>query len=667
MNLFERFAEHEPDGRTHPLKSAVSHVVAFMSVPSDNPSLLREQYRAFARQLPMMYFILMTSTWAVAATHMAVAPLWLTTALPALFTVVSLARVRHWWSSRNIEPTPEAALHALRRTNRLAFVIAAVFTGWSYMLFPYGDAYAQSHLAFYMSITVISCIFCLMFLRSAAVTVTAIVNGTFIPFYALTGQPTFVAIAVNIALVSVGMLVILMVNYRNFAEMVNAQVRTEALSNENLRLANLDSLTGLPNRRAFFSHLQGVFAQARNDGTSLAVGILDLDGFKPVNDVYGHSAGDKLLVQVGARLSDLNAGSGTHFFRLGGDEFAFVTTDATEGSAVMALGKDICHTLQKPFALPAATVQISASVGAAIHPDAATSPETLFDHADYALYHGKRTRRGTCTLFSNALDAQIRREALIEQVLRQADLEQELAVVFQPIVDRSNGRTVGFEALARWESPVLGCVSPGQFVPIAERAGFVGSLTRILLRKAVATAETWPAGTRLSFNLSAHDLNTEESVLAIAAILGNSAFGSLRIDFEITETAFAHDFEQVRKSVEALRMMGCGISLDDFGTGYSSLTRLHALPLTKIKIDRSFVKDLHKNPASYKIVKSLLALSRDMHLDCVIEGVETQEEMDALAALGAVLIQGYFYSPPVAGHELGSYLDAAGAATPQRR
>ncbi len=646
------------------MKSAVSRVTAFMSVPSGNPSLLKEQYRAFARQLPMMYFILMTSTWAVAATHMATAPLWLTIGLPLLFTAASLARILHWWRSRNVEPTAEAALRALRRTNRLAFIIAAVFTGWSYMLFPYGDAYAQSHLAFYMSITVISCIFCLMFLRSAAVTVTAIVNGTFIPFYALTGQPTFIAIAVNIALVSVGMLVILMVNYRNFAEMVDAQTRTEALSNENLRLANLDSLTGLPNRRAFFAHLQSVWTAADTTRSRVAVGVLDLDGFKPVNDIYGHSTGDKLLIEVGGRLANLGT-DGTRFFRLGGDEFAFVTTDLCETDVLVSFGADICRALQEPFALPAATVQISASVGAAVHPDSASSPEMLFDHADYALYHGKRTRRGTCTLFSNAMDAQIRREALIEQVLKQTDMDEELTVVFQPIVDSSSGRTIGFEALARWESPVLGRVPPGEFVPVAERGGFVGRLTRTLLRKAVTAAERWPAGMRLSFNLSAHDLNTEESVLAIAAILGRSSFDSHRIDFEITETAFAHDFEQVRKSVEALRVMGCGISLDDFGTGYSSLTRLHALPLTKIKIDRSFVKDLHKNPASYKIVKSLLALSRDMHLDCVIEGVETQEEMDALAALGAVLIQGYFYSPPVAGHELGDYLDAAGTATPQ--
>lgn len=637
----------------------MSRTITFMSVPSDNPALLKEQYRAFARQMPMMYFILMTSTWAVAATHMATAPLWLTIGLPSLFTAASFARILHWWRSRNIEPTPEAALHALRRTNRLAFIIAAVFTGWSYMLFPYGDAYAQSHLAFYMSITVISCIFCLMFLRSAAVMVTVIVNGTFIPFYALTGQPTFIAIAVNIALVSAGMLVILMVNYRNFAEMVDAHARTEALSNENLRLANLDSLTGLPNRRAFFAHLQAVWERASTTRTRIAVGVLDLDGFKPVNDIYGHSTGDKLLVEVGGRLAGLETGE-TRFFRLGGDEFAFVTTDLCETEVLVSLGAEICRVLQEPFALPAATVQISASVGAAVHPDSASSPETLFDHADYALYHGKRTRRGTCTLFSNAMDAQIRREALIEQVLKQADMDEELSVVFQPIVDSSSGRTIGFEALARWDSPVLGRVPPGEFVPVAERGGFVGRLTRTLLRKAVATAEHWPAGMRLSFNLSAHDLNTEESVLAIAAILGRSSFDSRRIDFEITETAFAHDFEQVRRSIETLRTMGCGISLDDFGTGYSSLTRLHALPLTKIKIDRSFVKDLHKNPASLKIVKSLLALSRDMHLDCVVEGVETREEMEALAKLGAILIQGYFYSPPVAADELGSYLGASG-------
>lgn len=221
------------------IRTFASTVVHFLGVSSDNPELLKAQYRAFSRQLPMMYFILITSTWAVALTFRAVAPLWLSIGIPLLLTAACAVRVTHWWRSRRIDPTPELALSALQRTNRLASVIAVAFTTWSLALFHYGDPYTRSYLAFYMAITVIACIFCLMHLRSAAVTVTVIVNGAFIAFFASTGQPTFVAIAINMALVSFGLLVILMINYRDFTLMVNAQTEARRREAEQGRLLHM--------------------------------------------------------------------------------------------------------------------------------------------------------------------------------------------------------------------------------------------------------------------------------------------------------------------------------------------------------------------------------------------------------------------------------------------
>lgn len=612
--------------------------------------------------MPMMYFILVANTWAVAITHASTAPFWLAIAIPIVFTVICAVRASHWLKSANIDPTPEIALAQLNRMHRLAVVISLAFMGWSFALFPYGDAYTQSHIAFYMAITVIACIFCLMYLRSAAFAVTAVVNGGFIVFFASTGQPTFMAIAVNILLVCIGMLTILTVNYQNFSRMIGAQQETQALSDENLRLANLDSLTGLPNRRAFFAHLDKELIAARRSGTRLAVGIIDLDGFKPVNDLYGHSTGDRLLIAAGARLEQVATGKNMLFSRLGGDEFAFVISEAPDDDGIVARGNEICSALHAAFELGDATVMISGSVGISVYPETGLTPEQLFDRADYALYHGKRTKRGNSTLFTVAHREEIHRDARIEQTLKQADLESELSVVFQPIVNTRTGATLGFEALARWHSPQLGHVSPGHFMPVAERAGIVSDLTHHLFRKALAVAAGWPAAVRLSFNLSAHDLNAQESVLSLIGIIERSGFDAARLDLEITETAFAHDFEQVRTSIEMLRLLGCGISLDDFGTGYSSLTQLHALPLTKIKIDRSFVTALHQRPASYKIVKSLLALSTDMGLDCVVEGVETQAELDVIQHLGGTMAQGYFYAPPMAAGETAAFL----ARTPEK-
>ncbi|OWV99918.1 EAL domain-containing protein [Rhizobium sp. R693] len=634
--------------------SARQKLQHFMSVQSENSDLLKAQYRAFTRQMPMMYFILLSSTWALAITHMQFAPLWLTVAMPALFTAGCMLRVMFWWRTRGIDPKPDVAHAALVRANRLAIGIATIFTAWSFLLVPYGNAYTQSHVAFYMAITVISCIFCLMYVRSAAFIVALIVNGAFVVFFVASKQPTFIAIAINVLLVCAGMMSILMTNYRNFERMVVSQQRTQALSNENLQLANIDSLTDLPNRRAFFAHLEAELEKAKVEGTRLALGVIDLDGFKPVNDLYGHSVGDRLLVKVSSRLA--TALKASRAFRLGGDEFAIVAPIVPEDEQLVANANAISEQLRAPYHMPEGTVHVSASMGIAVFPNLASTLEQLFDRADYALYHAKKTRRGGAVLFDAEHEKQINIEARIEHLLKQADLENELSVVFQPIVDVCCQKTVGFEALARWSNPTLGHVSPAQFFSIAERAGIVGSLTRPLLKKALACALKWEEHLRFSFNLSAHDLNSCEGVLSLIGIIENSGFDARRLDLEITETAFAHDFEQVKQSVEVLRRLGCGISLDDFGTGYSSLTRLHALPLTKIKVDRSFVTGLHERPASYKIVKSLLTLSRDMGLECVVEGVETPEELAALAGLGGTLVQGYVYSPPLREEDVGEFL-----------
>ncbi|MEM9966057.1 MAG: EAL domain-containing protein, partial [Asticcacaulis sp.] len=232
----------------------------------------------------------------------------------------------------------------------------------------------------------------------------------------------------------------------------------------------------------------------------------------------------------------------------------------------------------------------------------------------------------------------------------------ELSVVFQPIVHIKTRIPIAFEALARWQSPLLGRVSPVEFIPVAERSGMIGLLTRQLLKKALATATQWPEGLRLSFNLSAHDLSSAEGVLRLIAIVKASGFDPKRLDFEITETAVMHDVNEVTEAINTLKALGCGISLDDFGTGFASLSQMHALPLTRIKIDRSFIVNIDQKPASYKIVKSLVTLCTDMGLGCVTEGVETEAEARVLLQLGCGTAQGYFYSQPLLATEIDSYL-----------
>ncbi len=638
------------------LSSWMSSLRNYWRVDHERPQLVIAQYQAFSTKMPMMYLILIINSWALAYTYLDLAPLWLGLYFPAVLSVLCSVRLLFWWRNRHLVPTPVAAAQALRRTNLLVAPIALSFSLWSIMLFPYGNAYAQAHVAFYMGITVICCIFCLMYLRSAALTGALIVNGIFTVFFLSTHIPVFVAAALNVVLVTIGMLVIVNSHYEDFTRLVEAQLRTAVLSDENLQLANLDSLTQIPNRRKFFAQLNEICARAHGAQQRFAVAILDLDGFKAVNDLYGHSHGDRLLEQVGQRLLAACRDPALHLARLGGDEFALIIDRDLSDAALQEIGQQLCHTLRPAFVLDKAVVQIAASVGVATFPDMAADAATLYEHADYALYQGKRERRGTVTLFSEHDKAQIRRKSNIEQALRLADFERELSVFFQPIVRLDDGQVIAFEALARWHSTVKGAVSPVEFIPAAERMGIINQLSVILLRKALAAAASWPAQIRLSFNLSANDINSSEGMAEITKLIRESGFCPSRLDLEITETALLQDLEKTRQLIHSLRQLGCGITLDDFGTGYASLSHLHALPLTRIKIDKSFVADIGQDAVSLKIVKSLLALTLDMDLACVVEGLETPQHLAVLRELGAVYGQGYLYARPMAADDVAPWL-----------
>jgi len=645
-------------------------VRSWLSVPKEDSDLLRAQYAAFSKQVPLLYSILIINTWGLATTHLGLAPDWMALYLPIALTAICMVRLTTWWLGRKRTPTAQQAYRALTRTNRLTVILGLIFVAWSLALYPYGDAYTQSHIAFFMGITVVSCIFCLMHLRAAAMSLTVLVYLPFVLFFGSTGNPTFIATSINVALVSLAMMIILNISYRDFtnliasrkalmekqAELEQKQVETQALSDQNFRLANLDALTDLPNRRSFFFHLEKSFADAKQHGHSLILGILDLDGFKPVNDAYGHAVGDQVLVEVAQRLRDI-CGSDITPYRLAGDEFAFLAGTHLSRAEILARADMICSVLRTPYPVTNGTAQISASIGFSELSPECRNAHDLFEQADYALYDAKRgDGRGSAHFFSADHQSAILQNNAIEHALINGDLENELFLEFQPIVTAGNGRPIGFEALARWNSATLGRVSPALFIPVAERAGLISKLTRILLRRALEQACEWPAPLRLSFNLSVHDLGMADGVLRLISIIGESGFDPRRVDLEITETAMMRDFAQVTQAIDTLKSLGLGISLDDFGTGYSSLTQVHRLPLDKIKIDRSFVVDIDKNPASHKIVKSLIALCRDMNLTCVVEGVETAAELEILRELGCDLIQGFYFARPLAVEGIADFL-----------
>jgi diguanylate cyclase (GGDEF)-like protein len=608
--------------------------------------------QAFGRQIPLLYFILIVNTMAVAVTHVQCAPAWVAIYAPAALCAVCVIRCVRWWRVRHETLTHEKSVPELRKTVWLACVIGVVFTAWSLLLFRYGPAYEQAQVAFYMATTVVGCVFCLMHLRAAALLLLTIVIGSFTVFLIAEGRPVFIAMAVDMMFVGVALAFIVHLYYRTFAslvyskrELLASQAVTQKLSDDNFTLANIDSLTGLPNRRSFFSSLTALAEQGTRETASFHMGLIDLDGFKQVNDIYGHSSGDLVLKEVGVRLLAL-ADPTMFFARLGGDEFGVIIQQRLSEDELDRLGQRLCERLSLPYTVGGNTAELSGTIGWAGLPPAGVSVAEMFERADAALYVGKEGRRGTAVVFSAEHENRVRRASLVAQELKAANLEDELFLEFQPIFDVGNRRVVGFEALGRWRSPKLGPVKPEEFIRIAERTDLIRGVTEVLLRKALAEASNWPADVYLSFNLSALDVSSVPRARRLLDIVLESATAPERVHFEITETAVTRDFRQARASLSLIKQVGCHVSLDDFGTGYSSLSYVHRLPFDTIKIDRSFVAEVDTDVASAKIIKSVMDLCRNLGLECVVEGVETDAQCEILTALGGQVMQGYLFGRP---------------------
>lgn len=638
-----------------------------LSVAEGDPELVRSQLQAFGRQIPLLYFILLVNTMAVAFTHVHCAPAWLSLYAPIALCALCVVRCVRWWRARHLVLTHDKAVPELRKLIWLSSIFGIAFSTWALLLFPYGTAYEQAHVAFYIATTVMGGVFCLMHLRAAALLVLSIVILSFATFMVVTGSPVFIAMAIDMVLVGIALAFIVELYYRTFTGVVHAQSellasqqKTQRLSDDNFRLASIDSLTDLPNRRSFFASLRALSEQAlgSDGGGGFNVGLIDLDGFKQVNDIYGHASGDLVLQEVGVRLLAL-AEPGIFFARLGGDEFGVLAQHKQSNETLVELGQRICDALSQPYRVAGNVAELSGTIGWAAFPEAGTTVAQVFERADAALYVGKESRRGTPVIFSTEHETRIRRSSLVTQELRHADLDSELFLEFQPIYDVIAQRTIGLEALGRWHNARLGAVKPEEFIRIAERTELILRITEVLLHKALDEVARWPAELYLSFNLSAIDICTSARARRLIDIVQASGVPPHRVSFEITETAVTRDFEQARASLTMIKKAGCRVSLDDFGTGYSSLSYVHRLPFDTIKIDRSFMTDVDTNSASKKIVKSVLDLCRNLGLECVVEGLETSSQAAVVTALGARAVQGYLFSRPMRASAIAAFLQTA--------
>ena len=464
----------------------------------------------------------------------------------------------------------------------------------------------------------------------------------------------FVAIAVVLELVLLALYISLFPILRRVTETLRRQL--DEIEHQALH----DNLTGLPNRMLFRDRVEHGLAWARRSGKAVAVMLIDLDGFKEINDTLGHQSGDVLLQELSLRLHAVLRDADT-FARLGGDEFGVVLPQ-DEAVSVEAVVDRIHTALEEPFVLDGFSLRVEASIGVALFPKDGQDVDTLIKRADVAMYVAKASRSGY-ELYEAGRDSNDARRLSLASGLRAALARDELLLHFQPKFALASGEVESVEALVRWQHPERGLLPPGEFVPIAEQTGLIKTMTTRIVDGALRECRAWAdAGidVRVAVNLDMRNLLDVRFPDEVSELLGNWNLPPERLEFEITERTLMADPARVQEVTTRLSDLGVQVSIDDFGAGYSSLAYLHRLPVDEIKIDQSFVLNMRTEKSGRAIVRSIVDLGRNLGLRVVAEGVETREALDELDRYGGLFGQGFYLASPVPAEELLARLRPSG-------
>jgi diguanylate cyclase (GGDEF)-like protein len=480
---------------------------------------------------------------------------------------------------------------------------------------------------------------------------TGMAGFTVTPISGLNGgvrDDTFIAVALAIAMVA-----LLIVGMGISTYLVESRAHSE--SQDQLKhIAMHDSLTGLANRHAFSQALESECGKLSRYGRPFALLMVDLDRFKPINDTLGHPIGDLVLQKVAGRLRRA-VRAGDLVARIGGDEFAIIAFGVADAGQAGTLAARVVEVLSRPFVVDGNVAELGGSVGVALAPLPPAAQESmpgatterLVQHADVALYAAKRAGKDRYCLFEMAMLDTMQRRRSLEIELRRACMRDEFTVVYQPIISSADGVITGAEALLRWNCPGRGSVSPAEFIPIAEDLGLVSRIGATVLRQACRDATTWPDHLDVAVNVSPVQLLDPRLPNIVGQALQDSGLDSSRLELEITETALLGDDEAALRTLNQLRELGVRISLDDFGTGYSSLSYLHRFPISRIKIDRSFIQKLPEDAGSASIVRAIAQLGESLDMKVTAEGIETSEQLSFIAQHGCDHVQGFLISRPV--------------------
>ena len=423
--------------------------------------------------------------------------------------------------------------------------------------------------------------------------------------------------------------------------------------------ANHDSLTGLPNRILFIDRVRQAIQLADRNNNKVAVLFIDLDHFKEINDSLGHNIGDKILVEFAKTMKSKIRKSDT-ISRLGGDEFCIILNDITTIDYITSFIVDCLITIRDPFIINERKLHIGMSIGVSIYPDDGGNATDLLRNADAAMYKAKDSGRNTYSFYDEDMTKKALERISLETALRKAFADDELVVYFQPQIDALENKLVGMEALVRWEHPNLGLIFPDKFIPLAELTGLIVELDRIVMKKALYQFNQWykdglnPG--KLSLNLAIKQIESGDFISFFEELLSDENYDYKNIELEVTESQIMNNPKNSIKVLQKLDKLGISIAIDDFGTGYSSLAYLKKLPISKLKIDKSFVDNLPDDLEDIAIAKAVIDLSAALNLKVIAEGVETKEQKNFLLENGCKFMQGYLYSKPLSVDDMTKYL-----------
>ena len=483
----------------------------------------------------------------------------------------------------------------------------------------------------------------------------------FLPDFHLSG----VVVTSVLVVILVSHVALLLFFWRGRKALTKANLQLESANEELRRRAFIDPLTGLPNRMLFEDRLLHAMqrydrdddSRARREPCKLAVLFVDLDGFKPINDMLGHAVGDEVLQEAARRLRTTTRDSDT-VARIGGDEFVLLAEDVSDVADCASLANRVIQVLAQPLEIQGHQVTLSGSVGVALYPEHGDRLK-LVQNADAAMYTAKRAGGNTYALFESRMNEGLQDQLSLQQDLRHALERGELQLHYQPKIDARQGRLQGVEALLRWQHPTRGMVGPNVFIPIAERFGLINGLGNWVIEESCRQMRVWAdegLSMNVAINLSVHQLRTEELVPRIESALARYQVMPSQLLCEITESVAMEDIESTQRAFEALSRIGVYLSIDDFGTGYSSLSYLRQLPARQLKIDRSFVADIEVRPDARAIVSAVIQLAHQLGLRVVAEGVETEGQRDILLVLQCDELQGYLLARPMAVEALDDWL-----------